>query len=91
MEAIEAVEATGRLPQEAFLAGNDELIKLLASCEPDRAASPDDVPILVTMVWQIWDTSRNSADPPGLCGSADFSRDSEIVLNHGDSTSVCAN
>ena len=40
MEAIEAVEATGRLPQEAVLAGNatlDELIKLLASCEPDRA------------------------------------------------------
>jgi protein-tyrosine phosphatase len=41
MEAIEAVEATGRLPQEAVLAGNatlDELIELLASCEPDRAA-----------------------------------------------------
>jgi protein-tyrosine phosphatase len=40
-EAIEAVEATGRLPQEAVLAGNatfDELIALLASCEPDRAA-----------------------------------------------------
>jgi protein-tyrosine phosphatase len=41
MEAIEAVEATGRLPREAVLAGNatfDELIELLASCEPDRAA-----------------------------------------------------
>jgi protein-tyrosine phosphatase len=41
MEAIEAVEATGRLPREAVLAGNatlDELIALLASCEPDRAA-----------------------------------------------------
>jgi len=40
MEAIEAVEATGRLPQEAVLAGNatfEELIELLASCEPDRA------------------------------------------------------
>jgi protein-tyrosine phosphatase len=40
MEAIEAVEATGRLPREAVLAGNatlDELIELLASCEPDRA------------------------------------------------------
>jgi protein-tyrosine phosphatase len=40
-EAIEAVEATGRLPQEAVLAGNatfDELIVLLASCEPDRTA-----------------------------------------------------
>jgi protein-tyrosine phosphatase len=39
MEAIEAVEATGRLPREAVLAGNatlDELIELLASCEPDR-------------------------------------------------------
>jgi protein-tyrosine phosphatase len=39
--AIEAVEAAGRLPQEAVLAGNatfDELIELLASCEPDRAA-----------------------------------------------------
>ena len=41
MEAIEAVEATGRLPQEAVLAGNatlDELIDLLASCQPDSAA-----------------------------------------------------
>ncbi|PYQ83299.1 MAG: protein phosphatase [Acidobacteria bacterium] len=41
MEAIEAVEATGRLPREAVLAGNatfDALIELLASCEPDRAA-----------------------------------------------------
>ena len=40
MEAIEAVEATGRLPREAVLAGNatlDELIELLASCDPDRA------------------------------------------------------
>jgi protein-tyrosine phosphatase len=41
IEAIEAVEATGRLPREAVLAGNatlDDLIELLASCEPDRAA-----------------------------------------------------
>src|SRR5882762_7552327 len=41
LEAIEAVEATGRLPREAVLAGNatlDELIELLASCEPDRTA-----------------------------------------------------
>jgi protein-tyrosine phosphatase len=41
MSALEAVEATGRLPREAVLAGNatlDELIELLASCEPDRAA-----------------------------------------------------
>jgi hypothetical protein len=41
VEAIGIVEATGRLPQEAVLAGNatlDELIELLASCEPDRAA-----------------------------------------------------
>ena len=41
VEAITVVEATGRLPQEAVLAGNatlDELIELLASCEPDRAA-----------------------------------------------------
>ena len=41
MDAIEAVEATGRLPQEAVLAGNatlDELIELLASCAPDGAA-----------------------------------------------------
>ena len=41
MEAIEAVEATGRLPREAVLAGNatlDELIELLACCEPDRGA-----------------------------------------------------
>lgn len=40
VEAITAVEASGRLPQEAVLAGNatlDELIDLLASCEPDRA------------------------------------------------------
>ena len=37
MEAVEAVEATGRLPREAVLAGNatlDELMELLASCEP---------------------------------------------------------
>ena len=36
-EAIEAVESTGRLPQEAVLAGNatfDELIELLRSCVP---------------------------------------------------------
>jgi hypothetical protein len=41
MEAIAAVEAVGRLPREAVLAGNatdDELIELLASCQPDRAA-----------------------------------------------------
>ena len=41
LSALEAVEATGRLPREAVLAGNatlDELIALLASCEPDRAA-----------------------------------------------------
>ena len=41
IDAITAVEAAGRLPQEAVLAGNatfDELIELLASCEPDRAA-----------------------------------------------------
>jgi protein-tyrosine phosphatase len=40
MNAIEAVEATGRLPREAVLAGNatlDELIELLVSCEPDCA------------------------------------------------------
>jgi protein-tyrosine phosphatase len=40
MQAVAAVEATGRLPREAVLAGNatlDELIGLLASCEPDRA------------------------------------------------------
>jgi protein-tyrosine phosphatase len=39
MQAIEAVEAMGRLPREAVLAGNatlDELIELLASCKPDR-------------------------------------------------------
>ena len=39
VEAITVVEATGRLPQEAVLAGNatlDELIELLASCEPGR-------------------------------------------------------
>lgn len=39
VEAIEAVEATGRLPREAVLAGNatlDDLIELLASCQPDR-------------------------------------------------------
>ena len=38
-EALEAVEATGRLPHEAVLAGNarmDELIELLAGCERDR-------------------------------------------------------
>ena len=38
-EAIEAVEAAGRLPREAVLAGNatlDELIELLAGCAPDR-------------------------------------------------------
>ncbi len=36
MAAIEAVEATGRLPREAVLAGNatlDELIELLTSCK----------------------------------------------------------
>jgi predicted protein tyrosine phosphatase len=41
VDAIKMVEATGRLPQEAVLAGNatlDELIELLASCEPDRPA-----------------------------------------------------
>jgi protein-tyrosine phosphatase len=41
VDAITAVEASGRLPQEAVLAGNAtlrELIELLASCEPDRAA-----------------------------------------------------
>lgn len=41
VDAITAVEATGRLPQEAVQAGNatfDELIELLAGCEPDRAA-----------------------------------------------------
>jgi protein-tyrosine phosphatase len=40
MAALEAVEATGRLPREAVLAGNarlDELIDLLASCKPDAA------------------------------------------------------
>ena len=40
MEAIGAVDATGRLPREAVLAGNatlDELIELLASCDPGRA------------------------------------------------------
>ena len=41
MSALEAVEATGRLPREAVLAGNAtlaELIELLATCEPDHAA-----------------------------------------------------
>jgi protein-tyrosine phosphatase len=41
IEAIEAVEVAGRLPREAVLAGNatlDELIELLSSCQPDRAA-----------------------------------------------------
>ena len=41
MEAIESVEATGRLPREAVLAGNatlDEPIEVLPSCEPDVAA-----------------------------------------------------
>jgi protein-tyrosine phosphatase len=41
MAAIEAVEATGRLPREAVLAGNatlDQLIELLTSCKPGRAA-----------------------------------------------------
>jgi protein-tyrosine phosphatase len=41
MAAIEAVEAAGRLPREAVLAGNatlDELIELLTSCKPARAA-----------------------------------------------------
>jgi protein-tyrosine phosphatase len=36
MEAIESVEAAGRLPREAVLAGNatlDELIQLLTSCK----------------------------------------------------------
>ena len=43
IEAIEAVEATGRLVQESVLAGNatlDELIKLLASCEPGSQPDP---------------------------------------------------
>jgi hypothetical protein len=43
MEAIEAVEATGRLPREAVLAGNatlDELIELLASYDPQCATTP---------------------------------------------------
>jgi hypothetical protein len=38
LEAIEAVEATGRLPREAILAGSavlEELIELLTSCRPD--------------------------------------------------------
>jgi protein-tyrosine phosphatase len=38
LEAIEAVEATGRLPREAILASNavlEELIALLTSCRPD--------------------------------------------------------
>ena len=38
VEAIEAVEAAGRIPREAVLAGNatlEDLIDLLASCEPD--------------------------------------------------------
>jgi protein-tyrosine phosphatase len=42
MQAVAAVEATGRLMREAVLAGNatlDELIGLLASCEPDRLAT----------------------------------------------------
>jgi len=41
MEAIDAVEATGRLPREAVLAGNaalEELIELLTSCKPEGAA-----------------------------------------------------
>ena len=41
VDAITAVEATGRIPREAVLAGNatlDELVELLASCDPDRAA-----------------------------------------------------
>jgi len=41
MEAIGEAESTGRIPREAVLAGNatlDELIELLASCEPDHAA-----------------------------------------------------
>ncbi|HYN06065.1 MAG TPA: hypothetical protein VES67_01620 [Vicinamibacterales bacterium] len=44
MEAIKTVEATGRLPQEAILAGNAtlaELIELLTSCEPDRNGRAD--------------------------------------------------
>ena len=43
MAAIEAVEATGRLPREAVLAGNatlDELIELLTSCKPDAQSNP---------------------------------------------------
>jgi protein-tyrosine phosphatase len=42
-EAIEAVEATGRLVQESVLAGNatfDELVELLASCEPGPQPDP---------------------------------------------------
>jgi len=40
-EAVEAVEAAGRIPREAVLAGNatlDELIDLLTSCQADSAA-----------------------------------------------------
>jgi protein-tyrosine phosphatase len=43
LEAIDAVEATGRLPREAILAGNavlDELIELLMRCRPDKQCSP---------------------------------------------------
>ena len=43
MSALEAVEATGRLPREAVLAGNatlDELIELLAVCEPEAGGYP---------------------------------------------------
>jgi protein-tyrosine phosphatase len=43
LEAIDAVEATGRLPREAILAGNallDELIGLLTSCRRDTQGSP---------------------------------------------------
>jgi protein-tyrosine phosphatase len=38
MQSLEAVEATGRLPREAVLAGNatlQELIELLTSCRPE--------------------------------------------------------
>jgi protein-tyrosine phosphatase len=43
LDAIEAVEANGRLPREAILAGNavlDELIELLTGCRPDTQSSP---------------------------------------------------
>ncbi len=45
MEAVAAVEAAGRLPREAVDAGNatlDELLELLAGCQPDRAGAADE-------------------------------------------------